>query len=108
MYNKPKFTQTKLSVNNELQGETIEQKIVRILNNKEPIKEGAPLLYTERKDGVLAGYNIRTDRFEIALDATTQMAKSHLAKRETRAKEAETKVIKLDSGAEPIQGTQTN
>ena len=33
--------------------ESLEHKVKRILNNKEPIKDGAPLIYTERKDGVL-------------------------------------------------------
>ena len=50
-------------------GESIEHKVRRIVNNKEPIKDGAPLIYTERKDGVQPSYNIRTDRFEVAVEA---------------------------------------
>ena len=42
-------TQTDLNVNDSYEGETIEQKIERITTNKEPIKDGAPLIYTERK-----------------------------------------------------------
>ena len=42
------------------EGETIETKVNRIVNNGEPIKDGAPIIYTERKDGVLPEYDIRT------------------------------------------------
>ena len=31
------------------EGETIETKVNRIVNNGEPIKDGAPIIYTERK-----------------------------------------------------------
>jgi len=89
-------------VNQTTEGETIEQKVERVTINKEPIKDGAPLIYTERKDGVQAGYDIRTDRFEVALDAMDYVARSVQAKRENNAK---LKVVKDDGGAEPTQGT---
>ena len=38
--------------------EYIEEKVRRITENKEPIKDGAPIIYTERKDGVNPAYNI--------------------------------------------------
>ena len=49
-----------------IEGERIEDKIRRVIDNKEPITDGAPIIYTERKLGVLPAYNIRTDRWEIA------------------------------------------
>lgn len=52
-----------------------------MLDNKEPIEKSAPLIYTERKDGVLPGYNIRTDRWEIAREAMDQVNKNAIAKR---------------------------
>ena len=42
------------------EGETIEQKVERIVNNNEPITDSAPQIFTERKDGVQAAYNVRT------------------------------------------------
>ena len=63
------------------EGESIENKVNRILINKEPITDGAPLIYTKRADGVLAGYNIRTDRFDVAIDAMDKVSKSKLSKR---------------------------
>lgn len=105
MYKKNiKYASTQLKVNNSVQGETIEQKVDRIINNGEPIKDGAPLIYTERKDGVLAGYNIKTDRWEVAVDAMDKVAKAKTAQRENRAK---MEVVK-DSKAEPTQGTNSN
>lgn len=109
MYKYKKSTKTKLKVNTSYIGETIEQKINRILNNKEPITDGAPLIYTERKNGVEAQYDIRTDRFEIAVEAMDKVQKTHLAKREERAKVVpiEQQKTEKDSKAEPTAGTTT-
>lgn len=95
MYKTKLPQKTTISRNTSYEGERIEQKIQRIVNNKEPIKDGAPIVYTERKEGVLPQYDIRTDRFEIAIDAMDKVAASHKAKRENaiaeRAKEGMTK-----------------
>lgn len=82
MYKKNKQYETTLSVNSSYEGERIEQKIQRITQNKEPISDSAPLVYTERKDGVKAEYNIKTDRFELAIEAMDIVSKSMRAKRE--------------------------
>ena len=52
-----------------VEGERIELKIDRMTQNNEPIGDSAPLIYTPRKDGVIAAYDIRTDKWDIALDA---------------------------------------
>ena len=76
-----KITQkTTFNDNESYEGETIETKIMRIVENKEPIEDGAPLIYTERKDGVQPEYNVRTDKWEIALDAMDKVAKTNYAK----------------------------
>lgn len=64
-----------------LEGETIEIKIARILANNEPITDGAPLIYNEREDGINADTDIRTDRWDVALQATDIVTKSKLAQR---------------------------
>lgn len=88
MYNNQKPNKTSIKVNQSYEGETIENKIRRIVNNKEPIKDGAPIIYTERKDGINPAYDIRTDRFEIAVDAHDKITKTHIAKREDRMGQA--------------------
>lgn len=97
MYKKIKFTSTSIEINTSYEGETIEAKIRRIVNNREPISDGAPLVYTERKDGVKPEYDIRTDRWDIAIDAMDVVSKTHKAKREQRHKP------KID-GDEAIKG----
>lgn len=84
MYKPVKPNKTTLRVNKSYEGETLENKIRRIVNNKEPITDGAPLIYTERKHGVQPAYNIRTDRFDLAIDAMDAVTKAQLAKRENR------------------------
>lgn len=97
-------TPSSIRFNETYEGETIEQKIERVTNNQEPIKDGAPLIYTDRKDGVQAGYNIRTDRFEVAIEAMDKVTATKIAQRENRA---QMKVVKDDGGAEPTQATGT-
>lgn len=61
-------------------GESIETKVRRITENNEPISDGAPIIYTNRDDGVLPAYNIRTDRWEIAQQAMDAVNQANLAK----------------------------
>lgn len=82
MYKKNKTYSSTITNNDTYEGETIEDKIRRIVNNKEPITDGAPLIYTDRKDGIQAAYDIRTDRFELAVEAMDKVTASNLAKRE--------------------------
>jgi|LSQX01.3.fsa_nt_gb hypothetical protein len=72
---------TGFNVNDSFEGETIEQKMERVIENNEPISDSAPIIYTERTDGVLPQYDVRTDRFEIAIDAMDKVSKTHVAKR---------------------------
>lgn len=64
-----------------IEGERIEDKMRRVIDNKEPISDGAPIIYTERKLGVMPAYNIRTDRWEIAQAAMEVNQKAVSAKR---------------------------
>lgn len=64
-----------------IEGERIEDKCRRLVDNKEPINDGAPIIFTERKDGVMPAYDIRTDRWEIAQQAMEVNRKAVEAKR---------------------------
>lgn len=78
---KPKFFSRPIKTNYEYQvGESIEAKVRRITENNEPITDGAPIIYTNRDDGVLPAYNIRTDRWEIAQQAMEAVNQANLAK----------------------------
>ena len=78
---KPTFFPKPIKTDYEYQlGETIEAKVRRITENNEPITDGAPIIYTNRDDGVLPAYNIRTDRWEIAQKAMDAVNQANLAK----------------------------
>lgn len=77
-----KFHTSDINITLTESGESIEQKMRRVTTTNEPIENVAPLIYTERKDGVLAEYDIRTDRFEVAQSAMDKVTRSKLAKRE--------------------------
>ena len=81
MYKLNKVSQTKLKINTSYEGETIETKVKRITVNKEPIKDSAPIIFTERKQGVEPAYNIRTDKWDLALDAMSVVTQVELDKR---------------------------
>lgn len=51
------------------EGETLIKKIQRILDENEPLTDGAPMIYTPKQAGVREDCNIRTDKWEIAMDA---------------------------------------
>ncbi|QRV61799.1 hypothetical protein [Microvirus sp.] len=70
-------------------GESLERFIGRMTSTNQPIEATSPIIYTERKDGVLPQYDIRTDRWEIAQATMSAAAKSDRAKREERIKAAE-------------------
>jgi len=91
---------TSIKFNNSIEGETIETKIERITGNNEPITDGAPIIYTDRRDGVLASCDVRTDRWDIAIDATDLIQKNKAAEREKRHKEP-------DGKTEPTPGTES-
>ena len=104
MYKNKTNNRTGFKVNNSVEGETIENKIERIVTQKEPIKDGAERIYTDKKDGVQPAYNIKTDRFELAVEGMDSIHRSALAKRDNKA---QMEVVK-DSGAESIEGTDEN
>lgn len=87
---------TEIYCNEMIEGEMIETKIERITSNREPIDATAEIIYTEMKDGVLAGYNVRTDRFEIALEAMDKVNRSAIARRDNPVKKEE-KIVKNES-----------
>ena len=50
------------------------------MQNKEPIEDGAEIIYTEKKLGVQPQYNIRTDKWEIAQEAMNLAHANRIAK----------------------------
>lgn len=91
MYKYRPITNGQITVDKSTEGETIETKVKRLIQEKEPIKDGAPIIFTDRKDGVNSAYNIRTDRWEIATDIMSKLEASRRAKRDEIIKGGEEK-----------------
>lgn len=73
---------TSFNVNKSVEGESIEQKVERIINNQEGIDDTVEIIYTDRRDGVKPEFNIRTDRWDLAIEASDLASKISIAKRE--------------------------
>lgn len=82
------------------EGESIEKKVRRVVENKEPISDGAPIIYTEKKDGVLPQFNIRTDKWDIALDAMDKVQASRIAKSKQYMEQLEKKGEEMENSGE--------
>lgn len=100
---KPTISRSSLTGIEKVQGERLEAKIKRLVTSGEPISDGAPEIFTERKDGVKPEYNIRTDRWEIAADA---MHLVHTSQKEAPSNIAERqhKPLEPGSGETPKEG----
>lgn len=93
MYKTNKPNRTSIRCNESTEGERLEEKIERILNNKEPIRDTAPVMYLDRADGILPQYDIRTDKWEQMTENQDKLAEASLAIRESKK---DSKIIELD------------
>ena len=62
------------------EGETIEERMRRVTLSGEPIEDTAPIIYTERSEGVKPEHDIRTDKCERATEACDIFNKNQIAK----------------------------
>ena len=79
----------RITVRPTAEGESIEEKMYKITTSNEPIENVAPLMYTERKDGVRPEYDHRTDRFEIARQAKDRVFATRTAMVQAAIKDAQ-------------------
>lgn len=81
------------------QADPREVKLRRIINGESnDMEDGVfPTIYTEKKDGVQPEFDIRTDRFEVAIDAIDKINQS--AANEIAKNKGETEAVK-DFGTE--------
>ena len=81
------------------QAEPREVKLRKIISGESSNMEDGvfPTIYTEKKDGVMPEYDIRTDRFEVAIDAMDKINQS--AANQIAKSKGETESVKT-SGTE--------
>lgn len=87
------------------EGESIETKVARMEETKEPISDGAPVVYTEKKDGVKPELDIRTDKWDIAIDAMDKVNASKIARSKEMAETGEKEA--LSKGNEETRPTES-
>lgn len=77
---KRKVTDSRLlHINKTYKAESLMMKIRKMLANKEPIEDEIETVYTNKKDGVLPAYDIRTDRWEVAMEAIGKMQNAEVS-----------------------------
>jgi len=84
MYRQNQIEKTTLRVCKVVEGETIERKMERMMQQGADMDDVSELMFTERKDGVIPETDIRHDRWETAIEATEAGAKKHLEERNKR------------------------
>lgn len=99
MYKKNiKIPTSQIESGEHYEGESLEQRMRRATISNEPIKDGAPEIYTERKEGVIPAYNIRTDRWEIAQEAQDYVNRTWIAERDNKIKPLESTTENAEEG----------
>lgn len=74
-----------IKLNQSIIGESIEDKVLRMVNNGEPMDSPeVDLIYTERKEGVLPQYDIRADKWDIAIESMDIANQSYHANRKKK------------------------
>ena len=92
MYKQNMLRPTRLEINKQTEGQRLEDKIARMINNGEPLKTmGTQLIYQERKEGVNPAYDMRAEKMDLALDAMNKVQESY----KNRSK-ANIKIVKED------------
>lgn len=87
-------------------GVRLEDMITKLKAHGEPIDGTSPLIYTERKDGVLPEYDIRTDKWDVAATAMNVVHKNDAAKGKSVTDATPKKEEKKSSENEPT-GTES-
>lgn len=82
------------------EGEIIEKKVARITETNEPISDGAPIIFTQKKDGVRPEFDIRTDRWDLAQSAMDKVNATKIAKSKQYA-EGRTQETKSENNTTP-------
>lgn len=99
---------TRLEVNKSVEGICMEENVRSIIEGKTGISQQFEAIYTDRADGVLPQFDIRTDRFEIAREAKDKLNKfeaSKIAKGENKGEVPEEGKKSIES---PENGQKSN
>lgn len=107
MYKEVIFEETTVNTNECEVGEPLEDRIARIMDEKSPIEDEAPLIYNAGNE-INPDYDIRTDHMELAQDKAEArlkqrrefLKKTGTGKEKEEAKPTETEPIEVKKGGE--------
>ena len=88
------------------EGENILTKVRRILDENEPLTDGAPIIYTPKEDGVRPEFDIRTDKWQIAINAMDRVNAYKLTDYTKNGRNPEMKEGLKEGEAETDKGTE--
>lgn len=80
MERKCKMNKTQLHRKPTEKGESIEEILRKKTATKEKVEEVNPPIYTPLADGIIPDYDIRADRFDVAIEAQDKFTASKIAK----------------------------
>lgn len=89
MYSNKGHRKTSIKVNDSVEGESIEIKMQRLLNNGDETAETKELVYSRPEEGIIANYNIRHDHWDDAAEGATTMAEKNIELDGARLKKRE-------------------
>lgn len=86
------YNTNKRFTSEQYEGEDIHEKVDRLLNTEQPIETEPSFqpIYTLRKDGVIAEYDVRADKWDQALNIMDKANREKIVKSEEYTKTTET------------------
>lgn len=89
------------------EGESLMNKLRKMTTEQDVPEEVLPIIYTDKANGVLPAYNIRTDRFEIGREAMEKI-KSTEKKKRSEQKAVTVKKDESEKQENPEQSPEAN
>lgn len=84
MHKPNKREKTSLRVSKIQEGETMEHKMQRMMQQGADVNDVTELIFTERKEGVIPETDVRNEAWDVAVEATDAASRDHLTKRDAR------------------------
>lgn len=106
MFRNPKYQTSRFKGTETYTAKSIEAELEEIITQKKPIEATAPLIYTEKSDGVIEDFDIRTDKWEAMQRAANYVneQKREYRKAETEGRIKDGKIVEPDNGGAETKG----
>ena len=89
------------------EGQSIEDRCKKLVETGEPIKDTSPLIFTPKEKGVMPQYDVRADKWDIALNAMDRVNRERIAKGQQPPSEETKRKDTAQGGASDDAGQPT-